>query len=317
MVLQHPRTSFLALGFVLGAAPWVCLPVRAIPLLYPLAVLCWGTLVVGRFACIGPAGPTAQRLVLILVSAFSFIGHAPSHAAEQEFLRWALLSSLVYPLCSLGLPLLASVGRAYVAGAVLAAAGGLLLLRLDPHGDRLSSLSFLGYDPNGGNQRVVLNATGGRLRLTSSYVDPNLAGLMLSAALVLGLVLLRRRWAILCTSVLALAIAFTLSRAALAWLVTGACLLVVASRIPRPLRRNLALSGAVAVVAILCLGQVRDRLSSSFGSNDTGSQARLEALRHFPSAMSGHWLLGRGWGLPELVSGQAAQVTNNVANSRC
>ena len=60
---------------------------------------------------------------------------------------------------------------------------------------------------------------------------------------------------------------------------------------------------------------VRSRLLNSFGREDVGSSARLEALRAFPDVMSGHWIFGLGWGRREYFDPATTFDVNFVANS--
>jgi multisubunit Na+/H+ antiporter MnhF subunit len=74
-------------------------------------------------------------------------------------------------------------------------------------------------------------------------------------------------------------------------------------------------SGLAGAIGLFAVPAVRTRLSNSFGANDQGSSARWDAFRIFPGQMSGHWLLGRGFGAPELTNATAAAATNYVANA--
>jgi polysaccharide biosynthesis protein PslJ len=79
--------------------------------------------------------------------------------------------------------------------------------------------------------------------------------------------------------------------------------------------RSIAL-GAMALVAAgaMLTPAVRTRILTSFGSDDTGSSARGDALKQWPGQMAGHWPFGLGWGRPEFKDGNTAFTLNFVAN---
>ena len=85
-------------------------------------------------------------------------------------------------------------------------------------------------------------------------------------------------------------------------------LLVLVFHTMRARDRQIAIgiAGLMAVGAFLTPA-VRERIMSTFASNDVGRDARTDALSEFPGKMAGNWLFGLGWDRPEFRSGQLAQ----------
>ncbi len=315
VLAYRPVLVFCLMGFTLGAAPNVQTPVLGVSVAFVLSAAMWGALAVMpdvRHRVNWAAGLSA---VLIGLAFFTFVGNPITGASVQDFVRWSVTAAAVYPLSVLSAPLLAQVGRWFVYGCTAAAAFGIALVVVDRDGSLLDRLSVLGYSADGNNGRFVFGANGNFARLTSTYVDPNLGGLIMAVGLLLALALLRGRLRVISTGLLVLAIALTLSRADIGAVAVAAILVVLFSGVSGRIRGRLLGLGLVAGTAMLALPAIRSRLTNSFGSNDRGSSARWEAFEIFPDQMSGHWLLGRGFGAPELVDASAAAATNYVANA--
>jgi len=316
VVFSHPMGLILTTMFALASAPTLKVPGIHAAVIGPLALMCLAARFTGRWEFRPPRWAEASVMLLILTSLFSLTGNQLSGHSVRDFLIWALMSSLVVPLSALRPAELGQAGRAYALGAGLGALFGLALRLGDPHARLIGHLAFLGYTP----QTIALVPTqrgASTLRLTGTYLDPNVAGLMMTFGLVLALALLRGKVRVLTCVVLLAAIGLTFSRAALGSIVVGAVLLLVAGRMPSGTRRALSAVGAVAAAFLFAVPAVRWRVRNSFGSTDIGSMARGAALNHFPRQMSGHWLLGRGFGLTELTNGAAAYANANniVANA--
>lgn len=316
MILAYqPVLVVCLMGFFLGAAPGIQTPVLGVSISFTLSAATWVALAVMpevRHRVNWAAGLSA---VLVGLAAFSFLGNPISTASISDFVRWSVTVAAVYPLSVLPTAALARVGRWFVYGCTAAAAFGIALVSIDRDGTKLDALTIFGYSPNGGNGRFVFGEGGNIARLTSTYVDPNLGGFIMAVGLILGLALLRGRLRILCAGVLILAIALTLSRADIGAVAVAGVLLVLFSGLSPGIRRRLFTVGLVGGIAMLAVPAVRARLTNSFGENDRGSSARWEAFEIFPEQMSGHWLLGRGFGAPELTDAAAAAATNYVANA--
>lgn len=311
-----PGWPFRALGVALGALPFAKLVVVPGTIILLLIALCWASLATGAFARPRPSRPVVLTGLLLLTGALSLAATGVAGEALTDFVRWGLAASIVVPLLVVGSETRVAVAKAFAVSATVAGALGVLLLRFDPGGDLVAGAGLVERDPFGGNLRAVRFADGSvQARLTGVWLDPNVAGLMMTGALLLALVFLRGRARVICGGVLVLAIGLTLSRAALGSLAVGGLLLVLASNLPARLRARLALLGIAVGAGMLAIPAVRTRLLDSFGSSDIGSRARLDALADLPGLMSGHWLFGRGWGLPELLDGSIARVSNYPANA--
>lgn len=311
-----PGWPFRALGLVLGLLPFAKLVVVPGTVLLLLSALCWCALATGAYRWPRPTKPVVLTALLLVTGALSLAGTGIGGEAVLDYVRWGLTTSLVVPVLAAGPAVQAALGRTFVLATTIAGGAGVLLLELDPAGTLLSRLGVVGTDPFGGNLRVVRLTGGGvEARLTSVWLDPNVAGLMMTGALLLGLVLLRGRTRVLCSTVLLLAIALTLSRAAFGTLVVAGLLLVLAGGLRAPVRARLGLLGLLVGAGTFALPAVRSRLMDSFSSSDVGSRARWQALLDLPDLMAGHWLFGRGWGLPELLDGNVARVSNYPANA--
>jgi hypothetical protein len=137
-------------------------------------------------------------------------------------------------------------------------------------------------------------------------VDPNIAGIGLVPALVMGIVLLKGKMRLAVTAILSAAIVLTLSRAAIFSVLMGIALVAIFHTMRSRHRFVLLSSVGVAVVAALLVPAVRTRILSSFGSDDTGAQDRGRALAQWPHL---------GWGRREFVDGAFAFNLNFVSNS--
>ncbi|MET3960889.1 hypothetical protein ABIE44_000823 [Marmoricola sp. OAE513] len=315
VLAYQPVLVFCLMGFTLGAAPNVQTPVLGVSITFVLSAAMWGALAVMPEVQHRVNWAAGLSAVLIGLAFFTFVGNPITGAAVQDFVRWSITAAAVYPLSVLPARQLARVGRWFVYGCTAAAAFGIALVAVDRDGSKLDRLTFLGYSADGGNGRFVFGANGNFARLTSTYVDPNLGGLIMAVGLLLALALLRGRLRVLSVGLLVLAIALTLSRADIGAVAVAAVLVVLFSGVSGRIRGRLLGLGVLAGTAMLALPAIRSRLTNSFGSNDRGSSARWEAFEIFPDQMSGHWLLGRGFGAPELVDASAAAATNYVANA--
>ena len=122
----------------------------------------------------------------------------------------------------------------------------------------------------------------------------------------------RRNWL---AGIFLIFIPLTLSRADIGTLVFG-FLLVLLFHPMRARNRLIGLASLLVIPAVaLTVPVVRTRILSTLSSNDTGANDRYRAIRDFPNTMSGHWLVGLGWGRPEFKIGDLAFKLNYVSNA--
>lgn len=315
-VLAHqPVLVLCAMALFLGAAPGVQVPVLGVSVMFALAAASWVALAVMPEIEHRVSWAAGLSAVLIGLAVFAFLGNPVTGASISDFIRWSVTAAAVYPLTVLPAAQLARVGRWFVGGCTAAAAFGIALVTVDRDGSLLDRLSVLGYSASGGNGRFTFGENGNFARLTSTYVDPNLGGFIMAVGLVLALALLRGPARAISVGLLGVAITLTLSRADIGTVAVAALLLVLFGGVSAQIRGRLLGLGLVGGLALLAVPAVRSRLTNSFGANDRGSSARWEAFEIFPDQMSGHWVLGRGFGAPELTDAAAAAATNYVANA--
>ena len=315
VVLVRERVVFNVTAFVLAGAPLVPAPGLGAPLILVLGIAVWAALLVSPRARIRFGWVEAVVALMVVAAAVSVLVSGADGASIVEWGRWVIAFALVIPLRMIDPEDLAAFGRWFVAGGCFGAVAGLVLFAVDRQGRLLNRLSAFGYDTKGGNLRLVQGSESASVRLTGTYVDPNMGALVLTVALVLAVALLRGLPRVLATGLLGIAILLTLSRSSIATVAVGLLVLVIAGRITW--RPRLALSSMVAAGAILALSipVVRNRLFDSFGPTDTGSQARWAALADFRRSMEDHWWFGLGWGIDAFRDPSAGQAVNYVANA--
>lgn len=315
VLLVRERIVLNFTAFVIAGAPLLPAPGLGAPLILVLGLAVWTALLASPRAVIRFGWVEAFVALTIVVAGISVLMTSADGASIVELGRWAIAFSLVIPLRMIHPADLTALGRWFVAGGCFGAVVGLLLFAIDRQGQLLNRLSAFGYDTKGGNLRLVRGSESEAVRLTGTYVDPNMGALVLTIALVLAVVLLRGLPRIAASGLIGVAILLTLSRASIATVAVALLVLVVAGRIP--LKPRLALSAVVAagVVIALSIPVVRERLLDSFGPNDTGSQARWAALADFRRSMDDHWWFGLGWGIDAFRDPAAGVKVNYVANA--
>jgi hypothetical protein len=313
--LLHPSAILRLLAFTLAAVPLMPMPGLGVPVFLLLGIAVWVAVLVRPGQSLHFGAVEIVIVILGIAGLISVVATGLTHTAFSEYGRWLIATAVVIPMRRFTVRELATFGRTYVIGACAGGFVGIFLVFFDSSGRILASLGVLGYDPKGGNARVVVGSTFSTLRLTGTYVDPNLAGIMLVVGLVLAVALFHGPWRTVIVLLLGLAIALTLSRTALGTVFASAVLLLLFGRIGRRFRRRVLLGLAAAVVVALSLVPVRSRLFDTFGPTDTGSLARREALDSFVSSMQGHWYFGQGWGIEEFHDATVAATANYVANA--
>jgi hypothetical protein len=314
--LRHPLLLFWGLAFVLGALPFGYFPGVHVPLYLPFAAG-------GVLAALvhpsdhAPFHPLEKLVVLlILVSGLSVVFTGHNVIDVTVFIRWAIAALVMIALLRLSRENLARFGRIYVYAATANALFGIAIVAADPGHRFIKILRIFDYDREDTRRFVFTNEGQTRFaRLGATWVDPNMAGIGLVVALVMGIVLLKGRMRAAVTVILAVATLLTLSRAAIFTVLAGV-ILVALFHTMRSRHRLIMLGSLGSAFALaLLLPAIRIRILNSFGSDDAGASDRLRSLAEWPNAMSGHWVFGLGWGRREFVDGAYAFKLNFVSNA--
>lgn len=309
----HPRVVIVAFAVVLSATPYLKLPATTIPLLLVLCVAVWVALIFLEDTHARVGVPEFLLVGFVAVAGLSVLATSPSKDALLEYVAWVAATSVLVPIRLLPPPERRVLIATFVAGCSVASVIGILLLIADPFGTMLSRLTFLGYRLVGGNAQYVPGAEANSLRLTGTYVEPNIAGLVLAVGLLAAVAWCRGWLRVLAVVAIGAGVTMTLSRSAIATVALAALLVALTG----PARRRVALLGvgALAAVAGLATPVVRERLLSSFGPNDTGSLARRLAFEEFWTSLDGRWWWGLGWDREEFRSVAVGRALNFVANA--
>ena len=304
----HPSVVLFAFPVGLGAAPFMHVPLTDIPIMLALSAMVWVALCFLQVAEVRLGMPEAIVAILAAVSFCSVVATGLTPRAALEWISWVVATSVVIPIRQLPRDLRTKVFQTF---AVSAAAGASLAIAIWVGLPRpiLRRLDVLGYDVSG-NERYV---GGERItsRLAGTFLEPNIAGLILLVALAAAFVFLsgHLRWVVV--AIVTVALLLTLSRAAYGTAMVAAAIVVLRST---ERRRELMLWGTCAVLLALSLPSVRSRLANSLGAEDVGLSDRRQALSQFPGLMDGHWIWGLGWARPEFRSAGLTQAVNFVAN---
>ena len=318
--LRHPQWLFWGLAVVLGGLPFGKLPAVHAPMY----------LVFGAGAVLAAIVHRSQRMHItrleIAVLALFFTGlvslliTGAQLTAILEFIKWSVCTLTMLALLRLPPQLMKKFGQIFVWAAAFNSAFGILIWVADPNQKLLRIFKPFGYGSGGGLRSqlaLFVYSDGGAsqsLRLGGTWVLPNTAGLCIVAAMAMGFVLFVGWQRVVLTLIFLVAMGLTLSRSAIfSAVVALIILLLLHSMRARDRQLMLGLVGLVAIAA-LSTPAVRDRLLMSFGSDDTGSSARKQALIDFPPMMVGKWWFGWGWGRPEFKDGSVAQQVNMPAN---
>ncbi|MCW2800860.1 MAG: O-antigen ligase protein [Aeromicrobium sp.] len=309
----HPRIIFMGFAAVLGFVPYVHVPGTGIPLLLVLAVGVWVALLFLPDVRFRAGWPEAWLVVLAGVALLSVVATGVSKGSLVEYVAWLAATAVVIPIRHLPEGARRACIRAFVVSCGAAALVGIALVRLDPRGAFLSRLSFVGYNRVGNNVQLVPGRETNVVRLTGTFVEPNIAGLILAVGLLLAVAYLSGVRRVLLTVTIGVALLLTLSRASLGSIVVAVLVLIVFSGG----RRRWALLGAAlaAGLATLAIPTVRERLFNSFGPSDTGSLERSLAFHDFPQQLQGHWWWGLGWAREEFRDPVIGRTVNFVANA--
>ena len=304
----HPQAVLFAFPVALGAAPFMHVPFTDIPIMLALSAMLWVALLFLPSAEVRLGLPEAIVAALAAVSLCSVVASGLTPRSAVEWISWVVATAVLIPIRHLPAALRTRVCQVF---AVSAAAGASLAIAIWvglPRGV-LRHLDVLGYDVVRNERRVADERL--TSRLAGTFLEPNIAGLILLIALAAAVVFLSGRLRIAVLAVITIALLLTLSRSAFGTAMVAAALVVLRST---ERRRDLMLWGSGAVLAALALPSVRSRLASSLGANDVGLSERRQALGQFPALMDGHWAWGLGWARPEFRSAGLTQAVNFVAN---
>lgn len=308
----HPLSIFLVLAAVLGFVPYLDVPGANVPVLLVLAVGVWVALAFLPGVRFRPGGTELWVLALAGIALMSVVATDLSIDSLTELTAWLVATAIVVPVRFLPQAARVVVIRTFVISAAVAAALGSALVRIDPDGSLLSNLTFAGYSQERVRAQFVPGTEAIATRLTGTFVEPNIAGLVLAAAVMLAVAYFRGPVRIALVVLIGAGLLLTLSRTALATVVVAGVVLVLRSGG----RRSLALiaGGFVAGLGATAIPTVRGRLLDSFGPSDTGTIARGRALEAFPEAMQGRWVWGLGWAREEFRDASLSSTVNYVAN---
>lgn len=314
--IRHPLWLFWGLAFVMGALPFGYFPGVHVPLYLPFAAGALLAAVVHESNNV-PFHPLEKAVVLlVLTSGVSLIFTGRNVVDVTVFIRWVIATLVMIALLRLSRENLARFGRIYVYAATANALFGIAIVAADPNHQFIKVLSIFDYAREETGRFIFTDEGASRFaRLGATWVDPNIAGIGLVPALVMGVVLLKGKMRLAVTAILSAAIVLTLSRAAIFSVLVGIVLVALFHTMRS--RHRLVLLGSVgfATVGALMVPAVRTRILSSFGSDDQGASDRGRALAEWPGHMSGHWPFGLGWGRREFVDGAYAFTLNFVSNS--
>jgi polysaccharide biosynthesis protein PslJ len=321
--LRHPLWLYWMLALVLGAIPFGYVPGVHIPLylLFSAGIL--------LAALIHPSERSKfSRLEIALVglvvaSALSVVVTGIDFFSLLLFGRWAIATLVVIALLRLSRENLARFGRIFVCAAAVNALAGVAMATVDQQQRLLKPLKILGYGVGPElRQQTALYAysdegatLGQTLRLGGTWILPNSAGLAMTIALAMCIVLFRG-WLRSClVAIFLVALMLTLSRSMIFSLFAG-LVLVLLFHAMRSRDRAIAIGVITAVAAGAFLTpSVRTRILATFTSEDKGRSDRVESITEFPHKMADHWVFGLGWSRPEFRSGQAAYSLNYVSNA--
>ncbi|OFI37290.1 hypothetical protein BIU82_09405 [Arthrobacter sp. SW1] len=313
---KMPMVLFHGLAVILGFLPFGVVPGSSLPLVFV------ASLGAGFAAMLLPRSQAPRYSLLdwavVFMLAMGVFSAAVTYVSPvdlTELSKWLVAGSVTMSLRRLSEAQRLSFGRSYVYTSTAAAGFGLVSLAFDGGGAMMKPFAVFGYVAGNETLRYVYDGDEQTRRLTGTYVDPNAGGLFLLLAIFLALALLAGWKRMLSLAILGTAILLTLSRAAI-FSVVVALLLYLAMK-------NMKLHGRMKFLSVMVLGlasafaipEVQERVFDSFGKNDSGSEARQEALENFPRHVEDHWIFGLGWGRPEFRDADIGWAVNYVANA--
>ncbi|MGV9669288.1 O-antigen ligase domain-containing protein [Gordonia sp. NPDC003504] len=312
--LAHPTWLLWVLAIVVACLPAGYLPGVHLPLIFAM------TSAVLLATVIHPIEnrslqPLDWMLIVFTLCAIPSVALTMNGLVDiVEYAKWSTAVLLIVALRRLPLAQLATFGRVFVGATAVSGLIGIAMLTVDTSGKTFTLLSPFGYTAESAG-RFVYSGTSVTARLSGTFIDPNAAGIGLLAAVMICPLVFRGRSRWLLMALLLACIAGTLSRAALFSVVVGVILMLLFHTMSGRARGIIAGSIVGGLIVLAAIPASRHRIFSSFGSGDTGSSARGDALRDYPGNMAGHWLVGHGWGIAEFKDPSLAFTINYVANA--
>ena len=309
----HPLSVFVASAVVLGFVPYLDVPGTRIPVILVLAVGLWVALAFLPDVRFRPGWCELWVFALAATALLSVVATGVSTTSLTELAAWLAATAVVVPVRFLPASARTTMARVFVVSTAAASVLGIVLVRIDPHGVLLGRFAFAGYDPTRRNVQQVGGTETLTTRLTGTFVEPNIAGLVLAAGVLLAVAYFRGPLRATLIVVIGAGLLLTLSRSAIATVVVAGILLAL--RAPGGRKVTTIIAGLFAGLGSLAIPQVRDRLLDSFGPSDTGTRMRDLALQEFPRAMDGQWVWGLGWAREEFRDPALGRAVNFVANA--
>jgi len=271
----HPVLVVRGFVLVLAVVPYLHVPGTGIPLLLVLSLGIWVALLFLPGLEFRPGWPEALLGLLAAVALLSVVATGVSVDAFIEYAAWLAATAVLVPLRFLPDQARRACIHTFVLGCAVASVIGIVLLAIDPQGNYLSRLAFAGYEPVGNNAQLVPGTETNTLRLTGTYVEPNIAGLVLAVGVLLAVAYLRGVNRVVLTTLIGTALLLTLSRSAIGTVAVAFVVLVLLAGG----RRRLPLLGAglLAALGSLAIPVGRERLLNSSGPSDTGPVVRAPA----------------------------------------
>ncbi|MDT5298946.1 MAG: polysaccharide biosynthesis protein PslJ, partial [Mycobacterium sp.] len=191
--VRHPLWLFWGLAVVLGALPFGYFPGVHVPLYLPFAAGVVLAAAVHKASDPVPLHPLEKAVVLlILASGVSLIFTGRNIVDVTVFVRWIIATLVMIALLRLSRENLARFGRIYVYAATVNALFGIAIVAADPQHRFIKILHIFDYDREATGRFVFTDEGQSRFtRLGGTWVDPNMAGIGLVPALVMGIVLLK------------------------------------------------------------------------------------------------------------------------------
>jgi hypothetical protein len=304
----HPKVVLYALPIALGAAPFMHVPFTDIPMLLALSAMIWVAICFLPNIQVRLGWPEAVVAAIAAVALCSVVATGVTPRAALEWISWVVATAVLIPVRQLPTTLRTNVCRVFAVSASIGSALAIAIWVGLPR-SVLRHLDVLGYDVVRNQRRVADERI--TTRLAGTFLEPNIAGVILLIALAAAVVFLSGRLRVVVVAVITVALLLTLSRSAFGTAIVAAVLVLLRSS---ERRRELVLWGGGAVVAALAFPSVRSRLADSLGPRDVGLSDRKEALASFPGLMEGHWIWGLGWARPEFRNAGLTQASNFVAN---
>ena len=316
--LRHPLWLYWCLAVVLAGLPFGYFPGVHLPLYLPFA---FGAVLA---AVLYPADDMRFHrieiaiFILVFFAGVSVVVTSFSLAGLSQYIRWLTVTLVAVALLRLPREHLERFGRIFVWVATANALWGIFIVAVDHHEKSLKIFEPFGYGigvgANLSNYAYDPNAPG-ILRLGGTWVHPNSAGIALTCAFLMCLILFRGRLRAWLAVIILAALLLTLSRQSIFTVLVGFLLVFIFHSMRARVRWYALGSLALIVAVVFSVPFMRHRLLASFSNSDAGAVARQNSLADFPHQVSGHWLFGLGWARPEFHIAASAYQINLISNT--